>query len=179
MSKFKVGDKVKRTYRDAGNIKQGGIYEVVDENKWDGLYLKGHEQEGTFDADYFELVEEKSAVEEAPKFKAMLFQSNSEQEATDIQMALFEAGYKWASGEECVRYTHAKYFSTTSVGSIFYMSNANELALLDNRDKYTTCKVVVERKLSIVEEVEKVAYAGKLYNKKDFEAAIATLSVLD
>lgn len=171
MSKFKIGDKVKRItdYCWGDEIVKGGEYIVSGIGEHESLYFKG--VGFGYDPDCFELVE-------PPKFKAMLFQSNSEQEATDIQMALFEAGYKWAGGEECTRYTHAKYFSTTSGGSIYYMSNANELALLDNRDKYTTCKVVVERKLSIVEEVEKVAYAGKLYNKKDFEAAIANLIAL-
>lgn len=175
MSKFKVGDIVKRVqdYNFGDAIVKGGIYTVSEvHNHGESIDLEGTRHSG-YDASCFEL------VEPAKKYKAMLFQSNSEQEATDIQIALFEAGYKWASGEECVRYTHAKYFSTAPDGTMYYMSNANELALLDNRDKYTNCKVVVERKLSIVEEVEKVAYAGKLYNKKDFEAAIATLSTLD
>jgi predicted hydrocarbon binding protein len=170
MSKFKIGDKVKRVtvYGFDNAIVKGGIYTVSGVNKYGDLSIEGAGD--GYDADCFELVEH-------PKFKAMLFQSNSEQEAYDIQTALFEAGYKWASREESVQYPSATYFSTNTDGTMYHMDDANELVLLNNRDKYTTCKV--ERKLSIVEEVEKVAYAGKLYNKKDFEAAIATLSALD
>lgn len=169
MLKFKIGDEVVRVtddYLHGTSIVKGGIYIVSK------VYIDGSiDLEGTahscYDPDCFEL------VDPVKKYKAMLFQSNSEQEATDIQMALFEAGYKWHSQGQAISYTSAKYFSANPDGTIFYMMDNAEKLMLPNLSSYTYHKLVEEKKLVIVEDVEKITYAGKLYNKKDFEAAIS------
>lgn len=58
MSKFKVGDKVRRTWNTFGKAVQGGVYEVREVSSFVGINLVGHEAvKGSYNYDYrgFEL----------------------------------------------------------------------------------------------------------------------------
>ena len=90
MSKFKVGDKVIRTsnpemVRDGDIIVVGEIYKVKSVRQ-NGLVIEVVGSEYTYSAEYFKIVEEKTA------FKAMKFRVNSPEQSKEIQEALFFYG---------------------------------------------------------------------------------------
>lgn len=171
-NKFKIGDKVIRVtdYLHGTSIVKGGTYIVSK------VYIDGSiDLEGTahscYDADYFELVNE-----DKPPFKSMVLIVDNEAHAEVIQKALFELGYKWnGDNSQRIKFLDAFAYVTDSLGGISYASDQYSLR---NHKQTPRCKVEVEQKYSIVEDIETITYDGKQYNKRDFEAAIATLSAL-
>lgn len=110
MSKFKVGDKVRRTtrvYTDDPLINMGVGYEgVVTSVSPSGCFisvdnLKAREQNPyLFSVHNFELIEEPKMTQQ---FKAMKIRIWDAQHSRLVQEALFEMGYKWEYyGKEAV-----------------------------------------------------------------------------
>lgn len=174
-NKFKVGDKVKRVCSPVDDIMYvGSVHEVYKVAPDGDIMLKGLEEYRYWYADYFELVEEDSSVDdissvedESPKFKEMVFESNSEEEAKLIQDALFELGYEWASVGK--QYAHVKSLivSTDKNGYISW-----------GHWRQPTHELIEKKSYEIVPIEETIEYNGNKYNKQAFEQAIDGLEIV-
>ena len=136
MSKFKVGDKVRRitcAYTDNPLINMGVGYEgVVTSVSPSGCVISVDDLETRgqipypFSVHNFELIEEPEMTQQ---FKAMRIRIKDKQHSRLVQEALFEMGYKWYTQGKEVHNTHNLFLFVDYDGNITRSDDASTFEL--------------------------------------------------
>jgi hypothetical protein len=113
MNKFKVGDKVKRTYGEFKGMKVGDVGIVKGLTHFSCMTLEGYD--GEHDMDKFRLVDEKESTSAWLKENKWFIRTGSPEKSKLVQEWLFEHGMMWNFGkafrnwgEECLTNTDAR-----------------------------------------------------------------------
>lgn len=93
MNKFKVGDKVKRTYGEFKGMKVGDVGIVKGLAHFSCMTLDGYD--GEHDMDKFKLVDEKESTSAWLKENKWFIRTGSPEKSKLVQEWLFEHGMKW------------------------------------------------------------------------------------
>ena len=185
MAKFKIGDKV-RCVDDTHCekiIEYGAVY-VVSYADIYGVDLEGFQQgAGYFLPSRFELVEEATVVTKPPTFDLRNTKINVKSYAEkhritlekaheEIQGWLFEQGYNWNTLATNVIAVYASYLYIR--GEELLHGGSEHHFYEETPEKEITLSRQVVLTPSYVEE-ELVEFCGKMYNKREFLAAIANV----
>ena len=165
MSKFKVGDKVVSSDSFC-DVYVGEVCTVSELLEYTRFNVVEHPE--------LVMCSKKWELQE-PQFKNMKFRVSSPEHSKEIQDALFEMGYKWASGNKEVLYTHESFLYTDDIGTI--MMGSLEDTYKDSPEQEHTVEVVKSYKLiPVVPKPEKIEIDGKTYDK---EAVLKRLAELE
>jgi len=120
MSKFKVGDKVRRVVKDYDSQMkvghEGVVTGVSNNGRWMSVdYFATEIDPFPLNVDTFELIEEPKMTQQ---FKAIKIRIKDEQHSRLVQETLFEMGYGWPNKQ--VGYTSSPWLTTYEDGRLYY-----------------------------------------------------------